>query len=375
MEADLKVQRLLSRIRLLCSTAIPSEQVIPELLEALHLLVPAVGYNFAWLTPTGQTTGMYCEPPLRASMEVFRDEGPTLMAAAGYKPESLTDRSCRSFGSLELTGRPAFRDTQMYAAMCEPCQVAHGWDGLIRVEGELVAALVLWRSGRDPVVCPEEEDVLQLTLRHFSHLLATQAADRPAAILAEDPERIGWLVVSPTAVIQHVSPQARDMLGEMAHPVFCRAHSTACEDRLQVDEAIRSLVQDLCAPSGLGRRRSIDGIDHAPPRRTLRAPWGWYVLRAVWLSPVGDGCLPHIGIQITRRVPQLLLALRRMEQLPLSVKQKELCLSLLNHLKADEIEARHGIKATTQKDYLKRIYDKLGVNSREALFRVLLSPH
>ena len=36
------------RVRLLCASAVPSSQVVPDVLQVMHRIVPAEGYVFTW---------------------------------------------------------------------------------------------------------------------------------------------------------------------------------------------------------------------------------------------------------------------------------------------------------------------------------------
>jgi Transposase len=85
-------------------------------------------------------------------------------------------------------------------------------------------------------------------------------------------------------------------------------------------------------------------IGQSPPVSRLRSPWGEIVLRAYWLGPT-DGIeqTRHIGITIERRVPPLLALHRRLENLPLTAREKQVCLLLARDLSGRQLAEVMGV--------------------------------
>jgi DNA-binding CsgD family transcriptional regulator len=115
-------------------------------------------------------------------------------------------------------------------------------------------------------------------------------------------------------------------------------------------------------------------IGQPPPVLRLRNPWGEFVLRAYWLGPT-DGAeqTRHIGITIERRVPRALALRRRVEDLPLTGREKQLCLQLLAHARSrQDLADAMGVSTGTVITHQSSIYAKLGVHSRAELLAALL---
>jgi DNA-binding CsgD family transcriptional regulator len=89
-------------------------------------------------------------------------------------------------------------------------------------------------------------------------------------------------------------------------------------------------------------------IGQPPPVLRLRNPWGEFVLRAYWLGPT-DGAehIREIGITIERRVPRALALRRWVEDLPLTGREKQLCLLLAHGRSRQDLADVMGVSAGT----------------------------
>jgi DNA-binding CsgD family transcriptional regulator len=357
----------LSHIRLLCATAVPAPLVIPDVLSSLHAVVPAAGYVFTWFGEDAALSGMYCEPPLDVPVPEFLKDPQRLLAQAGYQGDHLLQQTL-SGHVAEISASPAFKRSEFYDSMCRPAGVDHGWDGFIRVGGQTRAVLALWRDAAMPPVSAVEESQLRSLFPHLTHLLAVEAPDRAEGRLLSSGEH-GLAVVDGRGRIVHACAEARRMLWYLAHPAF-RTNGAMGGDGPAPADAIEEVSRRLVA---LVREQPS-----LAPGLELRNQWGAFSIRGFVLGndPAGlsDASTAMFGLQLSRRVPPEVVAVRWMAQLPLSLKQKELCLHLVRGQKPVQIEAELGIKPTTQKDYLQRIYDKLQITSREELFDRLLQP-
>jgi DNA-binding CsgD family transcriptional regulator len=114
-------------------------------------------------------------------------------------------------------------------------------------------------------------------------------------------------------------------------------------------------------------------IGQTPPVRRLRTPWGEFVLRAYWLGPTdGTERTRQIGITVERRVPLALALRRRVEDLPLTSREKQFCLLLARDPSGRDFADIMGLGTSTVITHQRSIYTKLGVHSRAGLLGVLL---
>ena len=132
---------------------------------------------------------------------------------------------------------------------------------------------------------------------------------------------------------------------------------------------VAGLCRGLCAVG-----RGTEGS--APPTLRRRNQWGEFVLRAYWLGPTdGEELTKFVGVTIERRLPRMLAAFRRVEQLPLTAREKELRLLLARDPARQDLAYEMGVDASTVVTHLRNIYGKLGVRSPAALIDTLLLSH
>ena len=132
---------------------------------------------------------------------------------------------------------------------------------------------------------------------------------------------------------------------------------------------MRELAEHLVAVFG-----QRDEPAQHPPGIVVTNRWGRFVLRAYWLGPT-DGVeqTRYIGITIERRVPLPLAVHRRLEHLPLTAREKQVCLLLARDLSIRELAEAMGVAASTATTYRRSLYAKLGVESRVGLLGALQS--
>ena len=114
-------------------------------------------------------------------------------------------------------------------------------------------------------------------------------------------------------------------------------------------------------------------IGRSPPVQRLQTPWGAFVLRAYWLGATDETeQTSQIGITIERRVPRALALRRRVEDLPLTGREKQLCLLLAHDRSRQDLADVMGVSTGTVITHQSSIYTKLGVHSRAELLAALL---
>jgi DNA-binding CsgD family transcriptional regulator len=113
-------------------------------------------------------------------------------------------------------------------------------------------------------------------------------------------------------------------------------------------------------------------IGQPPPALRLRNPWGEFVLRAYWSGPTdGNEQTQHIAITIERRVPCALALRRRVENLPLTAREKQLCLLLAQEPSRQDLAHIMGVAVSTIITHQHSVYAKLGVHNRAGLLAEL----
>ena len=110
----------------------------------------------------------------------------------------------------------------------------------------------------------------------------------------------------------------------------------------------------------------------SPPAWTLKNKWGEFQLRAYALQDAA-GAGNSYGVMVEKKIPAEVRMLRKIKEMPLSNKQREVCFHLARGVGTDEIAAMLGISGTTLKEHTQAVYRKLAINKREDLIRLVLS--
>jgi DNA-binding CsgD family transcriptional regulator len=109
-----------------------------------------------------------------------------------------------------------------------------------------------------------------------------------------------------------------------------------------------------------------------PPIWRCKNDWGEFVFRVIRMEQLA--ALPTarlLAVSIERHEPLRLKLLRRLGELPLSARETELCLALLDSASRSEIAERMGISETTAITHTRNLYNKLDVHSRMELVQKL----
>jgi DNA-binding CsgD family transcriptional regulator len=136
-------------------------------------------------------------------------------------------------------------------------------------------------------------------------------------------------------------------------------------------------MSDSVLPLALAKLRKnvavlMTGRLAPPPVFELQNAWGKFVLRAY---PLESGELTDsslIAVLIERHVPIKLKLMHVMQSLPLSAKQKEVCLLLTAGASYRAVAERLSVRRSTVIDPVRKIYSKFDVRSHHELLRKLI---
>lgn len=221
--------------------------------------------------------------------------------------------------------------------------------------GRPVGAFLFFRSADEPEFTPRDYALLEALHGFIAHGLV----DGPAEDRCNDAGDRALVLLDRTGRLLHLSPEGRRLLMMALVPGW--APDTAARMRLDGPAELAQLCRLL--------RDASDGrLSAAPPVVRRRNAWGEFVLRAYWLdAPRGAGPSHLVGVTIERRAPRRLALWRRVETLPLSRREKEVCLLLARGHDAANAARAIGIGEHTLVSHRRSLYSKLGVDSRLAL--------
>jgi DNA-binding CsgD family transcriptional regulator len=211
----------------------------------------------------------------------------------------------------------------------------------------------------DPKFTRREIRLLKTITPFIAHALTEQ---RPEGPFVDGDDR-GLVIVNENGAIQHASREGRTLLMLARYATNAPLATTRPGDGLP-DEVVR-----LC--------RRVATFSEAnplptPPVWRCKSDWGEFVFRVFRMEQLSALPSPRLlGVSIERREPLRLKLLRRIGELPLSMRETELCLALLDGDSRGAIAERLGISETTAITHCRNLYGKLDVHNRMELVEKL----
>ncbi len=334
-------------IKRLCCLGLDAKALVPELLHALHDLVPSHSNVFFWVDESGEISDAYGESP-----EFYELIG-TYFAEIHDHPGLLPHiASFRSFV------REAPTVTQLSHRTGKGLYASIFYDGIMRPagyhdiayvrikeQGRPRGLMLLGRERGKSLLSAREADLLRQLAPYIAHAL-----NPPRGIDDEETEGCdtGLLVFRPSGKLEYASPKGKEFLFFATHPVI--SPSILWSGKIAQDAAM------LC--KRLGANLQGEG---APVLRHCN-PWGSFVFRAHPLK----GRTPDedlVGVTVERRVPRRLFLWSHIGALGLPPRQAEVCFYLALNESRAAIARRLGISLDAVRWHVREIYARLDVHN------------
>lgn len=346
----------LLRIRQACGAGLPSRTLLPLVIRELRQAIPSACGQFTWADETGALANYWCDHflPRRTAWIILHRR--QYEADCGTSFADLV-RFGRTSGNLRAWWARGFEHSDTFRAVFKPYGFKWLLDGVVRDAMRPWGCLVLIRAAAQPDFSADEEDLLARSLPYLAHAMRAEAV-QPRRFVRTG--RSALLVCSAEGEVLEWSAEAHRLV------------VWALEDRINTDTAVSDgdFHEMRCRLGAIVRqcRRELDRVDAgAPlPEVVLRNGWGEFILRAYRLQ-CARGAQERIGVLIEHCVPFEARLLEQVNTLQLTARQKEVVLLTGRGLANAQIAAAMRITALTLKDYLKDIYARLGVCSREEL--------
>jgi DNA-binding CsgD family transcriptional regulator len=361
-------KRALARIQRLCCLGVGGEMLMPDLLREIAQIMHSRHEAFNWHGRNGEISNAYSSFPAELE-ELYIKEFAGRSAEAELRG-TFGDLRSWSYGTRVTTGEQILRvDTQTwlqseyYNILWRPAEIHHQLMLIVTAAGRPQGVLYAYRSQQDAPFETAEIKMLGAIGKFVAHGLTAMTLGNDTLVESDDR---ALLVVNIDGVIQHATVHAQRLL-LMALGTSSSSIANWRSLREPAPEILRlcRLLTD-----------TADGqIGQTPPALRLRAAWGEFILRGYWLG-LTDG-IEHtgqIGITIERRVPRVLMLRRRVEDLPLTAREKQFCLLLARNPSRQGVADAMGVAVSTTITYQRSIYAKLGVHSRAALLMALQGP-
>jgi DNA-binding CsgD family transcriptional regulator len=357
-------KQALARIQRLCCLGIGSEALMPDLIREVIRLVPSRAGWFFWLGSDLRITNVYVTFPASILEVYFKEFHHSRLEneLLGTVPRPFwpTKRVLRLWEGLRVDTRTFLR-SEYYNAICRPADLYQGLVLLISGANQKRGMLHVNRGEGDPSYEPKDVTMLEAIAGFVAHAMTSATLGDDA--FADSDDR-ALFVVDLDGTVRHASQQAQFLLMMALVP-----HWSPTADWRALNNPAPEIAQ-LCralAATANGQ------IGQPPPVLRLRNPWGEFVLRAYWFgSTDGTEQTGQIGITIERRVPRAVALRRRVEDLPLTAREKQLCLLLAHHRPRQDLADAMGVSTGTVITHQSSIYAKLGVHSRAELLAALV---
>jgi DNA-binding CsgD family transcriptional regulator len=358
-------KQALGRIQRLCCLGIGGEMLMPDLIHEVMGLIPSRHGIFHWSGSNGEIVNSY--GTVRGASELYfrefhrtRRETDVISTFSDHKSWPISTPVLQHSQTLR-TDRRTFLRSDFYNLLWRPADVDEPLLMIVREGGRTYGVLYIYRAVGELPFGPGDVKMLGSIAGFVAHGM-THATWREE-IFADSDDR-SLLVTDRDGAVRHLDSQAQRLLMMALTPRW--SPTTVCSKLREPIREIARLCQALTSTAN-------GELGQPPPFLRLRNPWGEFVLRAYWLGPT-DGAeqTRQIGITIERRVPRMLALRRRVEDLPLTGREKQLCLLVVHDRSRQDLADAMGVSTGTVITHQSSIYAKLGVHSRAELLAALL---
>ena len=357
--------RAAARFKQLCCLGLDSEAVVPALLHELHELIPSLANTFYFLDEAGTTTHIYLEnteylPLLPVYWQIVHDRDDRRFKGLAFSEAARTLYGVHTFETAVKADRAAYHRSDAYNLTERVVGYDNNFLRLVLRHGRRpVGGVRLWRSIGSGTWTPEEMRQLAALEPFFIHALTVHDGGETPLV---ESDAIGLIVASPEGKPIHFSTEGRRLLFLATHP------RNGPDTVFSPPESLPVRLVRLCRD--LGRVFSADR-SAAAPTYYCRNVWGGFSFRAQWMGG-NDSQSGLIGITVTHKEPLPVRLVHRVESLPLSRRQAEVCVLIASGHSRESIADRLGISRHTANEHGRWIYNKLNVHSRAELVNKLL---
>ncbi len=351
----------IAHFRQLCCLGVHSQTAMPSLLKNLHGLIGSSSNSFYWAAENGDITNVYMEQLMPKDI------------AAYFFMEFLNNRT-REFSALDLrkylpkgqvVGNTAkvfpksFLRSDVYNLIWRPQSRKQLLWARVRDSQGRANGIALSRVVGDAEFSERDEQTLTQLVPYLAHALNAQPVT-PAQLVDNGESAV--VVVNRRGEVEHESAEGRHLLLLAAHRRISPEAVDWCGDT-DIPPLLTILLERIEAIAA--------GRPALTPVIELQNLWGKFVLRGYPMESNSATISGPVVVLIERYVPIKLKLLNSMQSLPLSAKQKEVCLLLTEGSSYQNLAERLGVRPNTIIDHVRKIYDKLDVCSHHELLSKL----
>ncbi|ATQ42119.1 helix-turn-helix domain-containing protein [Caulobacter mirabilis] len=350
----------IAHVRHLAFLGLPSEVVIPRMLEALHALIGSRINGFIWSDARGLPTNIYSPVIYMAAREVMVGGYHLMQRPGELAIEDLINgpRVIDNIAPWRDSGR--LERTVLYNEVFVPSEAEQMLDLVLRDRDGPKGIVFLTRGAREKSFGLKDRRILLGLAPAFLRALRVGAptsadpdADEPAeARFLEDGGSESMIVCDLAGEVLEMSADAHVMLD-------CANHGLIAPGQASTD------LPGL--PAAVKRALAAGTLTNTPV--TVRSIWGHFRFRAFPTAMASGGGL----VVLIRQLETLSLrVIDRLRDTPLSPRQREVALLVATGHGPDAVAARLGVSRSTCRDHLENVHARLGVGSRAELVAALV---
>lgn len=350
-------------LQALCQAALPSDTLVPALLEALHGVVPSSRNLFDWTDDDGRLLRYHFEGPIDPVIaQLYFDEFHNRRESEAMLPfQALRDRAAGVYGPEQLD-RPGFHETALYHEIWKPQGLHTRLETVLRGRhGRLLGSLVLYRAPGEPAFTAAER---QRLARQLPLLAQALEAGEPAA--ADEPH------------LPAPGPAETLLLDADGRPGHASAGAWQLLLMAEGGASPASLHGTALPPGGVLLQALVAQLRRrpdAPAQVQHDGRAGRLVACGQQLAALPGTAGPALVLVTLRRHEPRRVALERvLRSLPLTPGQAAVCRALDSGLPQARIARTLGVAPSTVVDHLRKAYRALDLHSAQEL-RMLLERH
>jgi DNA-binding CsgD family transcriptional regulator len=358
-------KRALARIQRLCCLGTGGEALTPDLMREVAALIPYRHGVFFRLGSNFEITNTYHTFPIEVIDLYFNEffltprEDSLIKSFNLVKAWPASQPVRRSEQNL-LVDHSTFLRSDFYNILWREADVHEHLTLCVRENGRIHGLMHLYRAAGDAPFSTDEVRKLEAIAGFVAHGMTCAPVEEHAFVSNGDR---ALFVVDLHGIVRHAGPDAQHLLTMALNPFL-----SPTANRRGLGESIPEIAR-LCRTLSATARGELG---HPPPALRLGSPWGEFLLRAYWFGAT-DGAEPtrDIGITIERRVPRVLALRGRIEDLPLTAREKQLCMLLVSNPSGRGLAERMGLAASTVITHQRSVYAKLDVHNRSELLAAI----
>lgn len=356
-EGAMKSAAAMSYIRQLCRLGLGGQIIMPELLSALHAFIPSAFNIFCFADESYQMSNVYCENSDLYRMQSlyfkeFYNSKEVQVTQLGFSQAMQTGRG---WGTTERMGTK-FVSSEFFNELWRPNGIGCAIEATIWDNGRGLGSIILYRGPGERPFRDEDEASLRSLIPYIAHGLRGSRDFRGEMVSSGES---GTLVVDRQDKVVQFCPEGKRLL------LSAMNFGRIARDSPSLDSPAIGL---LCG----NLRGILRGLSQPAPIVRQRNPMGEFVFRAYPLRVSGESS-GSIVVIVERHEPMPLLLMRNMRSLALTARQREVCLLLSYGYSRSMIAERMHVSKHTATDYVRKIYNKLGVNGHQQLMKKLVS--